>query len=315
MADRKRGRGPAGSSKWASLLTEQRNPATEAIDELATLDMLGVMNDEDRQVPEAVGEVLPQVAEAVDRVVEAFQHGGRLFYVGAGTSGRLGVIDAAECPPTFGTDPEMVQGIIAGGPPALVRAQEGAEDRADDGSASVRERGLCEHDVLMGIAASGVTPFVLGALEEARRIGADTIFFTCNPESAARVSADVKITPVVGPEVVTGSTRLKAATSTKLVLNMITTAAMIRTGKVYGNLMVDLNPTCAKLEDRAIRILMEVSGLSREESQSGLQAAGNDLKTAIVMAKRAVSVETAREWLRQNGGVVKRALGASADER
>ncbi len=308
MADNEQNDEAAAPSKWAFLLTEQRNPRSEQIDELATLDMLRVMNAEDRRVPAAVGEVLPNIAEAVDRVVDAFRSGGRLFYVGAGTSGRLGVIDAAECPPTFGTHPDMVQGIIAGGEPALTRAQEGAEDRAEDGAAEVRERGLCAGDVLMGIAASGVTPFVLGALAEARRIGAQTLFFTCNPDAAGGVLADVKITPVVGPEVVTGSTRLKAATATKLVLNMMTTAAMVRIGKVYGNLMVDLTPTCRKLEDRATRILMEIAGLSRENSQRALKAGGNDLKTAIVMAKRAVSTETAREWLRQNDGVVKKAL-------
>ena len=315
MADSEQNGEGAASSKWASLLTEQRNPRSEQIDELATLDILRVMNLEDQQVAAAVGEVLPHVAEAVDRVVDAFRSGGRLFYVGAGTSGRLGVIDAAECPPTFGTDPEMVQGIIAGGEVALTRAQEGAEDRADDGSATVRERGLGANDVLMGIAASGVTPFVLGALAEARRVGADTLFFTCNPEAAAGACTDVKIVPVVGPEVVTGSTRLKAATATKLVLNMITTAAMVRTGKVYGNLMVDLTPTCQKLEDRAIRILMEITGLSREDSLSALKAGENDLKTAIVMAKRAVSMETARDWLRQSDGVVKNALRAAGRER
>ncbi len=296
------------TSKWADLLTEQRNPASENIDELPTLKLLQVMNAEDQKVPEAVGGALAEIARAVDRVVEAFRKEGRLFYVGAGTSGRLGVLDASECPPTFGTDPDMVQGIIAGGEPALTRSQEGAEDRQDEGAAALRSRGLGSNDVVVGIAASGLTPFVLGALAEARSTGAATLFLTCNPSSAERVAADVKIVLKVGPEVITGSTRLKAGTATKLVLNMITTAAMVQLGKVYGNLMVDLTPSCAKLQDRAERILWETTGLSSEESHQALKAAGNDLKTAITMVKRAVSRETARQLLARHHGKIKKAL-------
>ena len=295
------------ASRWASLVTEQRNPASARIDEASTLRILEVLNAEDHRVPQAVNAVLSQVTEAVDLVVGALRNGGRLFYVGAGTSGRLGVMDAAECPPTFGTPPEMVQGIVAGGEGALLRAAERAEDRQEDAASELRRRHLSERDIVMGIAASGVTPFVLGALTYARRKGAATLFFTCNPEAAGRVDANVRIVPEVGPEAITGSTRLKAGTATKLVLNMITTAAMVRLGKVYGNLMVDLAPTCAKLNDRVQRILMETTGLSREDSSRLLAAAG-DLKTAIVMSKRAVSMETARQLLVKNDGIVKLAL-------
>ncbi len=295
------------TSKWASLSTEQRNPASAHVDEASTLRILELLNQEDRKVPEAVNAVLPQVAEAVDLVSGALRSGGRLFYAGAGTSGRLGVMDAAECPPTFGTAPESVQGIIAGGERALLCAAERAEDRPEDGAAELRRRRLSARDIVMGIAASGVTPFVLGALAYARRTGAATVFFTCNREAAERVDADVRIVPGVGPEVITGSTRLKAGTATKLVLNMITTAAMVRLGKVYGNLMVDLTPTCEKLNDRARRILMETTGQSRDNCGRTLAEAG-DLKTAIVMSKRAVSKETARQLLMKNDGIVRLAL-------
>lgn len=295
------------TSKWASLSTEQRNPASAHIDEASTLGILELLNHEDRKVPQAVNAVLPQVAEAVDLVAGALMSGGRLFYAGAGTSGRLGVMDAAECPPTFGTAPETVQGIIAGGEGALLCAAERAEDRPEDGATELRRRRLSARDIVMGIAASGVTPFVLGALAYARRTGASTVFFTCNREAADRVDADIRIVPDVGPEAITGSTRLKAGTATKLVLNMITTAAMVRLGKVYGNLMVDLAPTCEKLNDRARRILMETTGRSRDDCGRMLAEAG-DLKTAIVMSKRAVSKETARQLLVKNDGVVRLAL-------
>ncbi len=295
------------TSKWALLSTEQRNPASAHIDEASTLRILELLNQEDRKVPRAVNAVLPQVAEAVDLVAGALRSGGRLFYAGAGTSGRLGVLDAAECPPTFGTAPETVQGIIAGGEGALLCAAERAEDRPEDGATELRRRRLSARDIVMGIAASGVTPFVLGALAYARRTGASTVFFTCNRQAAERVDADIRIVPHVGPEAITGSTRLKAGTATKLVLNMITTAAMVRLGKVYGNLMVDLTPTCEKLNDRARRILMETTGRSRDDCGRMLAEAG-DLKTAIVMSKRAVSMETARQLLVKNDGVVRLAL-------
>ncbi len=266
------------------------------------------MNSEDQGVAEAVSTVLEDIASAVDLVVESFRKGGRLFYVGAGSSGRLGVLDAAECPPTFGTDPGLVQGLIAGGPEALLHSQEGAEDQLEEGGAELHARNVSGDDVIVGIAASGVTPFVLGALSWARARGASTIFLTCSPEPAETIEVDVTIVPAVGPEVITGSTRLKAGTATKLVLNMLTTAAMVRMGKVYENMMVDLKPTSRKLRDRATRILAHVSGLSQGESQKALTDADHDLKTAIVMTKRAVSLETARDLLNRHDGVVKKAL-------
>lgn len=295
-------------SQWSHLLTEQRNPASADIDERSTLEVLRVINEEDKKVAHAVEAVLGAVAEAVERVAAAFRRGGRLFYVGAGTSGRLGVLDASECPPTYGADPEMVQGIIAGGYEALVRSLGQEEDFPERGAGALRERGLSGRDVAMGIAASGVTPYVRGALAEARRIGAGTIFFTCNPSSAQEVEADVKIVPLVGPEVVTGSTRMKAGTATKMVLNMITTAAMIRVGKVYDNLMVDLTPSCLKLEDRATRILMAAADLSGEEARRTLAEARWNLKAAIVMRKRGVGYEEAVRQLERAGGIVKKAL-------
>ena len=295
------------ASKWAGLLTEQRNPNSTHIDRCSTVDALRIINAEDQKIARAVKGAIGDIARAVDLVVSAFQKGGRLFYVGAGTSGRLGVLDAAECPPTYGIQPDMVQGIIAGGVPALTQSQEGAEDHPEDGKAALKARACTSDDVVMGIAASGVTPFVLGALEYAQRIGAKTVFFTCNPARTAR--ADVAIVPAVGPEVIAGSTRMKAGTATKLVLNMITTTAMIRLGKVYENLMVDLAPTCDKLADRAQRILGLIADLPPEESRKALDRAQGDLKTALVMTKRAVSIETARALLKKNKGVLNAVLG------
>lgn len=299
---------PKSTSKWADLLTEQRNPNSTHIDACSTIDALRIINSEDRTVTAAVETVIEDIAKAVDVVVGAFQNGGRLFYIGAGTSGRLGVLDASECPPTYGVSPDLVQGIIAGGIPALTRSQEGAEDHPEDGRSALVDRGCTQNDVVMGIAVSGVTPFVLGGLEYAQQIGAKTLFFTCNPDIIHKVSPDVAIVPPTGPEVITGSTRMKAGTTTKLVLNMITTTAMIRLGKVYENLMVDLLPTCDKLVDRAERILGIVANLSTEQSRKALQLAHSDLKTAIVMTKRAVSIETARQLLVNNDGIVTKAL-------
>jgi N-acetylmuramic acid 6-phosphate etherase len=295
-------------SRWSHLLTEQRNPASADIDERPTPEVLRVINEEDKKVAYAVEAVLGPVAQAVDLVAAAFRRGGRLFYVGAGTSGRLGVLDASECPPTYGADPEMVQGIIAGGYEALVRSLGQEEDFPERGAEALRDRRVSPADVVVGIAASGVTPYVRGALAEARRIGAGTVFFTCNPSSAEDVEADVKVVPVVGPEVVTGSTRMKAGTATKMVLNMLTTAAMIRVGKVYGNLMVDLTPTCLKLEDRATRILMAAADLFEEEARRTLVEARWNLKAAIVMRRRGVGYEEAMERLRQADGIVKKAV-------
>lgn len=300
-------------SRWATLLTEQRNPASADLDRMSTREAVRLMNDEDRKVAEAVGDVAGEIAKAVDLIVAGLSRGGRMFYVGAGTSGRLGVLDASECPPTFGTDPDLVQGIIAGGLPALTRSQEGAEDDREKGAEEIRERAVDGSDTVVGIAASGVTPYVHGALAAARSSGASTVFFTCSPSSAEGLEVDVVIAPVVGPEVVTGSTRLKAGTATKLVLNTLSTVAMVRLGKVYENLMVDVQPVSAKLHDRARRILGALTGLTEAEAADAIAAAGNDLKTAIVQTKRAVSKETARDLLDRNGGVVRRALEDQED--
>jgi N-acetylmuramic acid 6-phosphate etherase len=266
-----------------------------------------MINAEDRGVPEAVATQRQQIARAIELAEATFRRGGRLFYVGAGTSGRLGVLDASECPPTFGTKPEMVQGIIAGGLPALTRAQEGAEDKVQTGAHSMDEHGVNEKDFVIGIAASGTTPYVRAALERASVLGATTGIVACSPPPADLVAkVDVTMLPIVGPEVVTGSTRMKAGTATKLVLNMITTGAMIRLGKTYGNLMVDLRATNNKLIDRSQRIVMEVSGVSRDEATKLLERAGKSVKVAIVMQKKSVSREEAERLLEENGGVVRR---------
>lgn len=295
-------------SKWAELITEQRNPASQQIDALSTTEALQIINDQDKKVALAVEAELEHIAKATDLVYNALNSGGRLFYIGAGTSGRLGVLDASECPPTYGVSPELVQGIIAGGIPALTRSQEGAEDLPEDGAKALAERQCSNKDVVMGIAASGVTPFVIGALQHAKSLGAKTIFFSCNPKAVDLVAVDVHITPSVGPEVISGSTRMKAGTATKMVLNMITTTTMIKLGKVYENLMVDLTPTCQKLVDRSQRILGAITSLDANTCANILQEAQGDLKTAIIMAKRAVSFETARQLLITNSGNVRSAL-------
>jgi N-acetylmuramic acid 6-phosphate etherase len=294
---------------WASLLTEQRNPATERIDEVDTLELVRTINREDARVAPAVEAVLPEVAAAVDLAARALDSGGRLIYLGAGTSGRLGILDASECPPTFSADPDMVQGLIAGGRTAVFRAVEGAEDDRRGALPELEERRLTSRDLVVGIAASGVTPYVVGGLEYARQQGCATVFFTCSPTAAGGVDADVKIVPEVGPEVLTGSTRMKAGTATKLVLNSITTGAMVKLGKTFGNLMVDLQPTNAKLRDRATRILSLLSGLSPEQARERLGAAGWSLKLALVMVLREVDEVTARHLLEQHGGRVKEAVG------
>jgi N-acetylmuramic acid 6-phosphate etherase len=295
-------------SQWANLITEQRNPASAQIDAISTRDALQIINDQDKTVANAIEAELDHIAHATDMVYNALKKGGRLFYIGAGTSGRLGVLDASECPPTYGVSPEMVQGIIAGGLPALTRSQEGAEDLLEDGVQALIDRNCTKQDVVMGIAASGVTPFVIGALQHAKSIGAKTIFFSCNPQAAKKVFAHVHITPKVGPEVITGSTRMKAGTATKMVLNMITTTTMIKLGKVYENLMVDLTPSCQKLIDRSQRILCAITNLSPQDSAQKLQEAQGNLKVAILMTKRAVSYETARQLLDKHQGNVRNAL-------
>lgn len=290
-------------------LTEQRNPGSMEIDHLEPLEIVRLMNDEDRKVAEAVGQEAEAVARAMALAEDAFRRGGRLVYVGAGTSGRLGVLDASEMPPTYRTDPAMVQGVIAGGYAALVRAQEGAEDFPEDGAAAMDEKDVGPRDFVLGIATSGTTPYVHGALARARERGARTGFLLCTPPSEElRATHDVVIAPLVGPEVVTGSTRLKAGTATKLVLNTITTGAMVRMGKVYGNLMVDLQVTCAKLQDRGERILMEMLDVGRPEATRLLGEADGHVKTALVMGRLGVDADEARERLRRAEGVVVKAL-------
>jgi N-acetylmuramic acid 6-phosphate etherase len=277
--------------------TEKRNPRSRHIDALSTLQIVDLINSEDRSVPKAVGSQRRRIAEAVDLIVDRFRRGGRLFYVGAGTSGRLGVLDASECPPTFGVKPTMVQGIIAGGRRALVRSIEGAEDHAEDGAAAVTRKRVTSRDVVVGLAACGMTPFVRGALQRARWIGASTICVTCAPEAVGFIPAEIVINPVVGPEVVTGSTRMKAGTATKLVLNTLTTAAMIKLGKVYGNLMVDLRAVNNKLHDRSVRIVIELTGLSRPRARALLEQADGQLKAAVVMHFRRVDLPAATRIL------------------
>ncbi len=284
-------------------LTEQRNPATAEIDRLTALEIVRVINDEDQRVAPAVAEQMEQVARAVELAEAAFRAGGRLIYVGAGTSGRLGVLDATEMPPTYGTDPQMVQGVIAGGYDALLRAKEGAEDRPEDGAAEMDSRDVGPNDFVFGIATSGTTPYVHGALVRAKERGARTGFLLCTPPSDEMLAAyDVVVATLVGPEVVTGSTRMKAGTATKLVLNTISTGAMIKLGKVFGNLMVDLRVTNLKLQDRSERILMETLDLDRGSAGALLEQAGGSVKTAMVMHWCAVGREPAERVLRSAGG-------------
>jgi N-acetylmuramic acid 6-phosphate etherase len=295
----------------ATRLTERRNPRTQEIDRAGVAEVVALINAEDRSVPEAVGREAGPIAAALALVEAAFRAGGRLFYVGAGTSGRLGVLDAAECPPTFGTPPEMVVGIIAGGATALLRAVEGAEDDVNAGIAEMDARRVTSDDVVVGIAASGVTPFVRAALGRAQALGARTVLLACSePPQLMRDTCDVCIVVRTGPEVVTGSTRMKAGTATKLVLNTLTTGAMIRIGKTYGNLMVDLQATNAKLVDRGQRIVMEIAGVDRGQAQSAIEAAGGRVRTAIVMLRRGVGREEAERLLEAHDHHLRPILGA-----
>jgi N-acetylmuramic acid 6-phosphate etherase len=291
-----------------SLLTEQPNPASASIDTLPTEAMLRVINAEDHKVADAVERELPAIARAVDAIVARMESGGRLFYIGAGTSGRLGVLDASECPPTFNVPPELVQGIIAGGEPALSRATETTEDDPAIGVRDLAARGFTARDVLVGIAASGRTPYVLGAVAEARRMGAVTIGISCTPDSELSRAVEIAIAPLPGPEVVAGSTRLKAGTAQKLVLNMLTTGAFIRLGYVYGNLMVNVQPKNAKLVDRARRIVAQAAEVSYERAAELLGEAGNDVRTAILMGKTGSSRSDAERKLAAAGGRISRAL-------
>jgi N-acetylmuramic acid 6-phosphate etherase len=291
-------------------LTEQGNPSSRRVDLLSPLALTDLINAEDRYVAQAVGEVRGAIARAMELAVEAFRAGGRLIYVGAGTSGRLGVLDASEMPPTFGIDPGMVQGIIAGGYGALVTAKEGAEDSPEGGAQALDERSVAPEDFVLGIATSGSTPFVHGALGRAREVGARTGFLLCTqPSEELTRTHDVVIAPLVGPVVITGSTRMKAGTATKLVLNTITTGAMILLGKVYGNLMVDLQVTCQKLQDRGERILMETVGVDRERAKALLDESGGKVRVAIVMGSLEVGRDEAEERLEEVGGSVSRVVG------
>ncbi len=295
----------------SSLETEQRNPASETIDLASTREILEIINSEDSRIPAAVAAEITNIETAVDHIVACFRAGGRLFYVGAGTSGRLGILDASECPPTFGTNPEMVQGIIAGGKEAVFRAQEGAEDRPENGAAEIIRAGVTSGDVVCGIAASGRTPFVKGALLQAGKTGAYTILVTTVPRSHAielGAEADVYICPDVGPEVVTGSTRMKSGTAQKLVLNMLTTASMIRLGKTLGNVMVDLQQTNIKLKERSRRIIMMATGVDYDKAEETLGTTGGNVKTALVMIMAGVGFEKAKELLRQADGFVRIAV-------
>ena len=288
--------------------TELRNRASENIDRLSTQQIVDLINAEDSLVPAAVARQSKQIAAAIDLIVARFKEGGRFFYVGAGTSGRLGVLDASECPPTFGVPPSLVQGIIAGGRRALVRSAEGAEDYPEDGAAAIEKKRVRVRDVVVGLAACGMTPFVHGALKQARRIGAATIFVTCAPEAVEHIPAEIIINPVVGPEVITGSTRMKAGTATKLVLNTLTTGAMIRLGKVYGNLMVDLKAVNEKLRDRSVRIVMEMTNLNRPRARRLLARAQGKVKAAIVMHFRRTDMAGALKILDECDQFLRKAI-------
>jgi N-acetylmuramic acid 6-phosphate etherase len=291
-------------------LTERRNPRSATIDTATSLEIVDLIGGEDAGVPAAVARAREQIARAIDLIEAAFRAGGRLVYVGAGTSGRLGVLDASECPPTFGTPPEMVVGVIAGGYPALVRSVEGAEDDVNAGLGEMDARKVGTSDMVVGIAASGTTPFVRAALSRAQTLGARTALVTCaEPPKLLLETCDVCIVVKVGPEVVTGSTRMKAGTATKLVLNTLTTGAMIRLGKTYGNLMVDLRAWNDKLIDRSQRIVMETTGLPREEAREVLDAAGGRVKTAIVMARRRVSSDEADRLIAEHQGRLRGIVG------
>ena len=291
-------------------LTEQRNPRTERIDVASSLEIVDLMNAEDATVAGAVRGERQRIAQAIDLVVAAVQQGGRLVYVGAGTSGRLGVLDAAECPPTFGTPPTMVVGVIAGGYGALVTSVEGAEDDVNAGAAAMDTAVVTPRDVVVGIAASGTTPYVGAALSRAQTLGAKTVLVTCStPPKLLTEKCDVVIVPAVGPEALTGSTRLKAGTATKLVLNTISTGAMIRLGKVYGNLMVDLMALSDKLKDRGERIVMECGGVDRGRARAAIEDAGGSVKVAIVMVRRGVARDEARRLLDAAAGFVRPAAG------
>ncbi|HIF9180421.1 TPA: N-acetylmuramic acid 6-phosphate etherase [Photobacterium damselae] len=293
----------------SQLVTESRNQASHAIDTLSTLDMVTVINQEDQKVALAVEKTLPEVALAVDVIADAFMAGGRLIYMGAGTSGRLGILDASECPPTYGSNPNQVVGLIAGGHKAILKAVENAEDNQELAKQDLQNLGLTENDVVVGIAASGRTPYVIGGMKYAHSIGAQVVAISCNPQSEMTKIADIAITPVVGAEVVTGSSRMKAGTAQKLVLNMLTTGAMIRTGKVFGNLMVDVEATNAKLIQRQTNIVMQATDCDVAQAEEALSACDRHCKTAILMILAGLDAEQAKKQLANHNGFIRSALG------
>jgi N-acetylmuramic acid 6-phosphate etherase len=297
-----------------NLLTEQRNPNSMDIDSKSTIEILRIINEEDKKVPYAVEKEIPYIAQAVEFVVDSFKKGGRLLYFGAGTSGRLGVVDAAECPPTFGTPHELVQGFIAGGREAMFVAQEGAEDKEENGANDVLKANVTSKDTVVGIAASRRTPYVVGAIKKAKELGAKTVFITSNPRREFNIKeVDVAICPEVGPEVIMGSTRMKSGTAQKLILNMITTTAMIRIGKVYENMMIDLQMTNQKLVERSKRIVMIITGVSYEEAEKFLKEAKGNVKTALVMILANVDYEEAVRRLELSDGFVRKAIEGKFD--
>ncbi|MCU9814776.1 N-acetylmuramic acid 6-phosphate etherase [Paraclostridium sp. AKS73] len=292
----------------SKLTTESRNQNTLNIDKVSTLEMVKMINEEDKKVANAIEIELPQIAEAIDGIVERMQKGGRLIYIGAGTSGRLGILDASECPPTYGVSEELVQGLIAGGQEAIFRAKEGAEDSKELAVLDLKDKSLNENDTVVGIAASGRTPYVIGGLEYANEIGALTISVTCNADSEVAKEAKIAISPVVGAEVVTGSTRLKSGTAQKLVLNMLSTGSMIKMGKVYGNLMVDVKATNEKLVERSKKIVCEATGVSFKEAETILNETGFDVKLSIFMILSNLEKEEAKVILEMNNGYIAKAL-------
>ena len=297
-----------------TMITESRNQASLTIDQLTTIDMLKVINEEDKKVAFAVEKQLPQIAQAVDKIVEAFQQQGRLIYIGAGTSGRLGILDASECPPTYGTPAEQIMGIIAGGTPAIFKAVENAEDKPEQGQADLQSIQFDYKDILVGIAASGRTPYVIGAMEYAKSQGATVISLCCNPNAPMIGLADIAITPIVGAEVITGSSRMKAGTAQKLVLNMLTTASMIKIGKVFSNLMVDVEASNAKLIERQIQIVIEATSCSRQQAINALEQCNRQCKTAIIMLLMQISAEQAIALLNENSGMIAHVLANKRDE-
>ncbi|OCG06569.1 N-acetylmuramic acid 6-phosphate etherase [Gilliamella sp. wkB178] len=292
----------------SKMLTESRNSNSEKIDSCSTLDILKIINNEDKQVAIAVEKELPNIAKAVDAISQAFLHQGRLVYMGAGTSGRLGILDASECPPTYGTQPDQVIGLIAGGQPAIFKAVENAEDNPELAVADLKNIKFTAQDVLVGIAASGRTPYVIGGMQLAKSIGATVVSLCCNPQAPMINIADIAITPIVGAEIITGSSRMKAGTAQKLILNMLTTASMIKIGKVYGNLMVDVEATNAKLIERQINIVMQATDCNRETAILALAQSQRHCKTAILMILTNLNVEQAKQALSDNNGFIRETL-------